>query len=492
MYYGVVHALAQSVLAYIRKYHLLRAGDRVGVAVSGGADSVALLRLLLELRPQIGIVLAVVHFNHRLRGSESDADERFVADLAENHHVEFHGESGNVAACAFKRALSLEAAGRELRYQYFYRLLEGKLNRIATAHTLDDQAETVLLKITRGAGSRGLAGIYPELKARGSESTDSARDQAYSGSRSAAIVRPLLSVRRDQVRAYLNAIEQNWREDPSNGDLRHARNRVRHRILPHLERDLNPAVRETLAETAEIARAEEEYWEQETERMLESVWVVPEGNHLETGTRGRLRIDILRTLPTALARRLVRRAAESLGFDLEFRHVEEILYALRSAEQETAMVLPDGWTVRLAKRELQFAKKSAVPISPNYQYRLSVPGSIEVPQTGSRFEALLVSPTACGGYNPDDLLDPARLEGELLVRNWRPGDRFWPAHRKAPKKIKELLGERHLRGVERKRWPVVVNGGDLVWVRGFAVPCRLRPQEGSRAVWIREVRLEAA
>jgi tRNA(Ile)-lysidine synthase len=493
MYYGVVHALAQSVLAYIRKHHLLRAGDRVGVAVSGGADSIALLRLLLELRPQIGIVLAVVHFNHRLRGSESDADERFVADLAENHHVEFHGGNANVAACAFKMGLSLEAAGRELRYQYFYRLLEGKLGRIATAHTLDDQAETVLLKIARGAGSRGLAGIYPELKAPGSESPESARDQAYRGSRPAAIVRPLLSVRHDQVQAYLNAIEQNWREDPSNGDLRHARNRVRHRLLPHLERDLNPAVRETLAETAEIARAEEEYWEQETERMLESAWVVPEGNQADqTGTRGRLRIDILRTLPTALARRLVRRAAESLGLGLEFRHVEEILYALRSAEQEKAMVLPDSWTVRLAKPELQFAKKSAVPGSPNYQYRLSVPGSIEVPQTGSRFEALLVSPTACGGYNPDDLLDPARLEGELLVRNWRPGDRFWPAHRKAPKKIKELLGERHLHGVERKRWPVVANGTDLVWVRGFAVPCRLRPQHGSRALWIREVRLEAA
>jgi tRNA(Ile)-lysidine synthase len=493
MYYGVVHALAQSVLAYIRKHHLLRAGDRVGVAVSGGADSVALLRLLLELRPQIGIVLAVVHFNHQLRGGESDADERFVADLAENHHVEFHLESADVAACALKRGLSLEAAGRELRYQYFYRLLEGKLNRIATAHTLDDQAETVLLKITRGAGSRGLAGIYPQLKAPPSWSPESDPDQACSGPRLATIVRPLLSIRHDQVRAYLNAVRQNWREDPSNGDLRHARNRVRHRILPHLERDLNPAVRETLAETAEIARAEEEYWEQETERMLESAWVVPEGNHLDqTGTRGRLRIDTLRTLPTALARRLVRRAAESLGFDLEFRHLEEILHALRTTEQEKAMVLPGSWTVRLAKRELQFAKESAVPGSPNYQYRLSVPGSIEVPQTGSRFEALLVSPTACGGYNPDDLLDPARLGGELLVRNWRPGDRFWPAHRKAPKKIKELLEERHLRGVERKRWPVVVNGTDLVWVRGFAVPRRLRPQEGSRAVWIREFRLEAA
>jgi len=497
MYYGVVHALAETVLAYIRQHRLLAPGDRVGVAVSSGADSVGLLRLLLELRPEIGIVLSVIHFNHRLRGGESDGDERFVADLAERYHLQFHAAEANVAAWAAERALSLEAAGRELRYQYFYRLLEGKLNRIATAHTLDDQAETVLLKITRGAGSRGLAGIYPELKVPGGEPLESARNRTFSRRTPAAIVRPLLSIRRNQIQAYLGAIEQNWREDPSNEDLRHTRNRVRHGILPCLERDLNPAVREALADTAEIARAEEEYWEQETERRMESAWVraeSPQGTQEEqTDTGGGLRLDVVEALPVALARRLVRRAAESLGLDLEFRHVEEILNLARGgAEPEKALALPDGWTARVSKAELQFAKPQAHTGFVNYEYRLTVPGSIEVPPAGSRFEALLVSPGACEGYNPDDLLDPARLEGELLVRNWRPGDRFWPAHRKAPKKIKELLEERHLRGVERRRWPVVVKGTDLVWVRGFAVPRRWRPHHGSQAVWIREIRLEAA
>ena len=496
MYYEVVHPLPQSVLAYIRKHELLTAGDRVGVAVSSGADSVALLRLLVELRPRIGIVLSVVHFNHRLRGDESDEDERFVADLAKRYHLEFHAAEGNVAAWAAERALSLEAAGRELRYQYFYRLLERELNRIATAHTLDDQAETVLLKISRGAGSRGLAGIYPELKVPGCEPLENAGNRT-SSPRPAAIVRPLLSIRRNQIQAYLGGIEQNWREDPSNADLRHARNRVRQGILPRLEHDLNPAVREALAETAEIARAEEDYWEQETERLMASAWVrlesPPDIEEEQIGPRGGLRIDVVRALPVALARRLVRRAAESLGLDLEFQHVEEILsLAGGRPEPEKAVALPDRWTARLLRTELQFAKLQAQPGVLNYQYRLTVPGSIEVPQAGSRFEALLVSPGACEGYNPDGLLDPARLKGELLVRNWRPGDRFWPAHRKAPKKIKELLEERHLRGVERRRWPVVVNGTDLVWVRGFAVPRRLRPHHGSQAVWIREIRLEAA
>jgi tRNA(Ile)-lysidine synthase len=493
MYYGVVQPLPEAVLAYVRKHELLSPGDRVGVAVSSGADSVALLRLLAELRPRIGIVLSIIHFNHRLRGRESDGDERFVADLAEHHHLEFHAAGANVAAWATERGLSLEAAGRELRYQYFYRLLAGKLDRVATAHTLDDQAETVLLKIARGAGSRGLAGIYPELKVPRGEPLENTHNRISSRPGPAAIVRPLLSIPRNQIRAYLGAIEQNWREDPSNADLRHARNRVRQGILPLLERDLNPAVRERLAETAEIARAEEEYWEQETERWLKSACVRPElppGKRAQQpGTGAALRLDVLRGLPVALARRLVRRAAQSLGLDLEFHHVEEVLGLARG---EKAVALPDHWTARLANAEVQFSKPQPQRGFVNYEYRLRVPGSIEVPQTGSRFEALLVSPGACEGYNPEDLLDPARLEGELLVRNWRPGDRFWPAHRRAPKKLKELLEERHLRGVERKRWPVVVNGTDLVWVRGFAVPPRLRPHNGSQAVWIREVRLEVA
>ncbi|HXW90365.1 MAG TPA: tRNA lysidine(34) synthetase TilS [Terriglobales bacterium] len=483
MYYGVVQALPQAVLAYIRKHGLLRPGDRVGVAVSGGADSVGLMRLLLDLRSQIGIVLAVVHFNHRLRGSESDQDERFVAELAKRCQLEFHAAEANVAARASERGLSLEAAGRELRYQYFYRLLAGKLNRIATAHTLDDQAETVLLKLARGAGSRGLAGIYPELPVPGR-------------ARSAAIVRPLLPIEGHALREYLSAIGQIWREDPSNQDLRHARNRVRRAILPCLARDLNPAVRERLAETAEIARGEEQYWEQKTQSLLASAWVAPgphPGNPAGTGARGSLRCDLLRSLPLALGRRLVRRAAESLGLDLEFRHVEEILgLAQKHGESEKTLGLPGGWTARLSAAELQFAEPHLSPTGLDYEYRLAVPGSIEVPQTGSRFEAVLVSPRAGEGYNPDGLLDRARLSGELRVRNWRPGDRFWPAHRKAPKKIKELLEERHLRGTERKGWPVVVNGGELVWVRGFAVPRRLWPRDGSQALWIREVRLEAA
>jgi tRNA(Ile)-lysidine synthase len=480
MYYVPVQRLRQRVLDYIRKHELLKAGDRVGIAVSGGADSVALLRLLLELRKEIGVVLSVVHFNHKLRGAESEEDERFVAQLAQEHKLELQCQSGDVSAYATEKHLSLEAAAREMRYRYLRQLLlEGRLNQIATAHTLDDQAETVLLKIVRGAGTRGLAGIYPQLSVLSSQFSESTR---------LSIIRPLLGTRRRELEPYLLALGQNWREDRSNRDLRHMRNRVRHGILPRLERYLNPAVREAFAETAEIARAEEEYWQQEVSRVLPMVWA---GANVSVGG-GVLTCSVLADLPLALQRRVVRAASQSLGLRLDFHHVEEVLALCSNrAGSAKSTVLPDGWVVLRKQEELRFDLQGDTPGQLDYEYCLPVPGSVEVQETQSRFETVLVPRNAAEGYNPDDLLDRELLTAELKVRNWRPGDRFWPAHTKVTKKIKDLLQERQVTGPERRLWPVVVSGADVVWVRGFLVPARLRPRSPDEsAVSIREIRLQ--
>ena len=160
--------MREKVLGYILDRKLLRAGDRVAVAVSGGADSVALLRVLIELRSELGIVVSVAHFNHGLRGEASEADEAFVAGLAKQHDLEFFSGRGDVRDHALTRKLGLEVAARDLRYRWLASVAESnKLNEIATGHTLDDQAETVLLKFLRGAGTRGLAGIYPVLECLG-------------------------------------------------------------------------------------------------------------------------------------------------------------------------------------------------------------------------------------------------------------------------------------------------------------------------------------
>ncbi len=472
-----MHNLATSVLAYIRKHELLKPGDRVAVAVSGGADSVALLRLLADLRHEFGVVLSVVHFNHKLRAAESDQDEQFVAALARQLSLELHCESADVAVHAKDKHLSLETAARNLRYAYFHRLLqENRFNCIATAHTLDDQAETVLLKLVRGAGTRGLAGIYPK------------RATATAG---AFIIRPLLGARRKDIEFYLAEIRQPWREDTSNRDLRHSRNRVRHGILPRLERYLNPSVYEALSDTAEIARAEEDYWSGQIQKLGLSLWR-NSGAAKETG--GIVDLQALSALPLALQRRVIRGAAESLGLRLEFRQVEEILALVPAhppgSQSRKSLLLPNGWKVSREKGTLHFDRQNAATAFSGYEYRLTVPGSVEVPELGSRFETRLVGRNAVQGYNRQHFFDPELLVKELTVRNWRPGDRFWPAHSKSPKKIKELLQDRQVIGPERKLWPVVESGAEIVWVRGFPAPANLQPREDlTQVVLLQELTL---
>jgi len=457
-----VGKLAENVLRYIRRHRLLKAGDRVGAAVSGGIDSVALLRLLLDLRQEIGLVLSVVHFNHNLRGAASEADEQFVAQLAQNHELELHSGRGDVAQHAETQHQSTEAAARQLRYQYFRSLMEqARLKCVATGHTLDDQAETVLMRIVRGAGTRGLSGIYPQRNLLQKNEVQLSVDSSQF-----TVIRPLLGTKRSELEAYLREIGQNWREDSSNRDLRHARNRVRHGIVPRLERELNPRVRETLAETAEIARSEEEYWQAEVGRILPEVW-----------NGGLKKLKPMGGLALALRRRVIRAAAESVGLRLEFKHVEEML----ELPAPSSTMLPQGWVVLKQKDGCwQFEAGGRAETISGYAYALAVPGVVQVAESGTCFEILIVPGDAMPGYNPDHVFDPTLLRQELTVRNWRPGDRFWPGHSKSSKKVKTLLQERKLAAKERKLWPVVVSGSEIVWVRGFPAPARLRPREGAK------------
>src|SRR5207237_3205767 len=233
-----------------------------------------------------------------------------------------------------------------------------------------------------------------------------------------------LGVRRKELEAYLSAEVQSWRDDSSNRDLLHARNRVRHGILPRLERNLNPAVREILAETAEIARAEEEYWNAEVGRILEAA-----GRRLrDTGATVGLRS--FAGLPLALQRRLARAAAENFGLRLEFRHVEEILELISNGCPGKA-ALPDGWMVSTDKGELKFEPAPQISESiHDYRYLLAVPGKVLVPETGTLFEVVLISAEKREACNAENLLDLGAITGKLMVRNWHDGDRFGPAHRK--------------------------------------------------------------
>jgi tRNA(Ile)-lysidine synthase len=281
-------------------------GDRVAVAVSGGADSVALLALLLEARDELGIVVSVAHYNHRLRGAESDADAQFVEQLANAGNIEYL-----TAASDTLHDRNVEALARHDRYAFFSQLVrEGRVKKIATAHTAEDQAETVLTRLLRGSGTAGISGILPSLDG-------------------GTIVRPLLETRRADLRAWATALGLAWREDASNLDDRFLRNRIRHELLPLLERGYNSAIVEVLGRAAEVARADEAEWQSQTEELAARLLVQDDG---QEGAWKLPLADFVK-LSEGQQRRLLRAAILRAKGDLrrvDFRHVEQVrLLALK-------------------------------------------------------------------------------------------------------------------------------------------------------------------
>lgn len=301
---------------------LFRPGQRICCALSGGADSTALLLALLEANQEkeaLGVVLSAIHVHHGLRGAEADDDEAFVRELCTARGVPLVVHRVNTGERQATHDEGMEEAARELRYAAFREhLRQGHADAVATAHTLDDQAETVLMKLLRGAWTEGLAGISPVVESISSSPTPLiARASTPDLGR---IVRPLLEVRRAEVESFLRERKQGWREDSSNQDTSLTRNRVRLQLMPAL-RGFNPAIDEGLAQVAEIAREEENYWRAEIARVLPGLSLPGKpvrggGRAVSTGVGERslaLEIERLKAQPPALQRRLVRAAAASLG-----------------------------------------------------------------------------------------------------------------------------------------------------------------------------------
>ena len=473
--------MIEKVRRYLREQRLVSPGDRVAVAVSGGADSVALLLCLLELRQELGLVLSVAHFNHGIRGAEADQDQAFVEALAAKFDLPFHCGSGHAPAHARERKLSLETAARDLRQSWFQELRKtGTVDKIATAHSQNDQAETVMMRVIRGAGTRGLAGIAPWQKEKG-------------------LIRPLLEVTRREIEEYLEGIRQPWREDLTNRDLHHLRNRLRHELLPLLQREYNPSIRQTLTDLAQVARGEEEYWEEQTGKLFSRL--IRSGHPSRSGRSNRpgeevlaLELAALRGLPVALRRRLLRALGEHFGVNLEFKHIEELLLFAGQTKPGKELDLPGNLVAKTLFRELQISRRQEAGPG-GYSYALSIPGQVDIPELNRSIRAQLVTPgfgAQDSGYNSALLLDRTLLAPELTIRNWHAGDKYFPAHTRSPRKVKELLQAGRLgqevSASERKLWPVVESGGELVWMRGFPAPAAFAVRSGA-GVLIEELKM---
>jgi tRNA(Ile)-lysidine synthase len=323
-------------LAFSRTH--IHPGNRVCAAVSGGADSVALLLALHAAnhakRDALGVGLSAVHVHHGLRGAEADADQQFVADLCARLEIPLHLHQASIPDRTALTGETIEEAARAVRYDFFTSLiLSGQADSILTAHTLDDQSETVLMKLLRGAWTEGLSGIHPVVTVPAVNGPAPNPSQpTHPNQRTGQILRPFLHLRRAEIESYLNQLHQPWRNDSSNSDEAFTRNRIRHHILPLL-RDENPSLDQTLSNLGELAREEESRWQAELNRLLPQL-LLP-GKPVRGGGRAvstnpaqsaiAIELERLRTLDPALRRRIIRAAARQLGARLSFDETSRLL-----------------------------------------------------------------------------------------------------------------------------------------------------------------------
>jgi tRNA(Ile)-lysidine synthase len=464
-------SLSNQLLQHIRAQHFVHAGDRLAVAVSGGADSVALLHLLLEIREKLGIVLSVAHFNHKLRGRASDADEKFVAKLAARHDLPFHVSHADVAAKAKRDKSNLEDTARRARYAFFRQLVsEGHATHVAVAHTADDQAETVLAHILRGTGLTGLGGIQPLAQ---------------------RVARPLLPFRRADLRAYLRSKKQLWREDATNLDITKTRARIRRKLIPLLEKQFQPAVVEHLATLAGLAREDDALLDFIIRERAAKVLIAASGA-VSVQVRDLLAFPENKPVSHAFAKRLLRALIEDLKpqpGQINAQHIQALLDLAEHGENGRSLPLPGGIEVRRERDSLLFravataaAENRGRPTPKEFAYNIDFPRRevvVPVPCLGCLFRLSLIDWPAKRGETMDirSVLARDALRPPLVLRSWRPGDMFRPAGHRDAHKLKRLLNKKRVSRWDREGWPVLTSGGVLAWARGFPVAAEFAASE---------------
>jgi len=451
--------LITHVTRTITRWQLLGPTDRVAVAVSGGSDSVGLVWILRTIAPEVGASLAgLIHVNHGLRGAESDADETLCRALAERLGVPIEVRRRDVAGLARDRRVSLEVAARDARYACFDECADSLgANLIATGHTEDDQAETVLLRLLRGTGTRGLSGIRI---------------------RRGRFVRPLLETRRTELQHHLRALGEPWREDASNADRAIIRNRIRHELVPVLN-DIAPGGVKALARLARLAADDEAFLEEAANE-----------NHARLVLSDRsIDAAVLSALPVVLARRLVRRFASETVPDanLSAEHLEAVC-RLAATDNPVGSLDLTGLSVRKASGRLEFTAGVRQPSEAGVSWpvrELDVPGLVVLPEAGLAIEAR--APDASEVLDAGHAREAERAvrvvihrgpdASRLLVRNRRPGDRFQPLGAPGRRKLQDVFVDRKVPRLERDTVPVVTDvNGEIVWVAGVALAerCRIR------------------
>jgi tRNA(Ile)-lysidine synthase len=447
----VPHILSR-VLGTIRRYAMIAPCSHVGVAVSGGIDSVALLDILASLRQEFAIDLTVLHLNHGIRGNEAARDERFAQELSERYSFPYLGQEVDVPGYRKEHSLSLQEAARELRYRFFEEAMDTLgLDKLAIGQTADDQAETVLMRLIRGGGARGLKGIPPVRE---------------------GYVRPLIEVWREELLQYVRYKGLPFVQDSSNLKKAYLRNRIRYELLPALS-EYNPSIKDRLLHLAQVLAADESYLEGLCQEIAKGIGMVDD--------KVSISIPSLLSLPAALQARLLQHAFARLspGGILEYPHITSVMALIGEGGGSKEVTLPGGYWAKRSYGTLVLGKQEEGRAGMAGELELTIPGRTKLEGLGIELEAAMVERRVGPGSDPDAaFLDYQRLTLPLRCRTFQPGDCFIPLGMESPKKLKNLFIDLKIPRAERLRIPLVISGDAICWVAGWRLDERfkIRPE----------------
>jgi len=460
--------LEQQVFDFIRQHHLLSTNEKLVVAVSGGADSVCLLHILVGLKEKLKIKLHLAHLNHQLRGADSEADADYVSGLARKLGIPATIERRDVKGYQKQERLSPEEAAREVRYHFLTEVAGATgAKRVAVGHTRDDHIETILMHLIRGAGTRGMRGLQPYT-------------EWPSKSGGLLVIRPLLEISHEDIEGYCRQHRLAPRLDASNLSLSPLRNRIRQQLLPLLQ-SYNPGIAEALLRTGRIAGDDIDFLDRETARLWDKI-ARQEGDVITLDRKG---VD---RLPSTLQRYLLRTGAEKLlgsAKDIEMRHIENMMAALGKPAGKR-LSLPGGLIFATGYDQYQLTT-DMTGLSPfpklEGEAQLNIPGQTRLP--GWRVEATITEPSTIKGKPEDEFtacLDLAKTGDKLTVRPRRRGDRFQPLGLLQPKKLGEFMIDTKIPQAWRQHIPIVCSPEQIVWVVGWRIDDRVKVSQTTKQV----------
>lgn len=456
---NIVRDIIKKVDNTISKYRMIGRGDRVIVAVSGGADSVCLLDVLHSLKGVLGIELVVAHFDHGLRPGEDASETEFVKSLATSFDCDFVTKK---AGPALKLgSASLEERARDVRYRFLKEVKEQfSAQKIAMGHNLNDQAETVLMRLLRGSGPSGLSGIPPV--------------------RDTHIIRPLIEVTRSQIQSYLSNRGLSHITDSSNSETKHLRNEIRLNLLPQLER-YQPKIVEILGRTAGIMREENEWLEAKATRWLKK-WA-------EKGSNDEIVLPLLqfKGLPEPLKNHVIRQALKRKGGSLRrisLPTIDAIKQIATGSKPQAEVTLPNMLAVKRVYDRLIFSKSK--PQTPKrFGYIMDKPGAFDLETLGCTIQLEEVERKALVELKTSAwtaCLDADLITYPLMLRNFLPGDRFVPLGMTGHKKLKSFFIDMKIPSHVRARIPILLQGNKPIWICGLRIDDRFRVTSKTKRV----------